>query len=543
MFGKKTVCKYCGTKLPADSTYCTFCGHVVDNARSSNFCPRCGQPVESGVRVCCHCGTRLAAVSRNVTAENSSKELGGNRQWMRIPGDIAQRFDIQDIKGFFSKKITVEQGTKAIFLQGGRYCGTLPAGVYDFGDIRSGLLNLNLEERAVVILIETGEIALSFSIQEGELQTRDHISIGAACMLTLRLEQPLEFLENYFKSGQHISSYDLEREIYPDVLSLFQQTVLQFSVEDLVGNQELSNILNQKFTATFIPKMLRKGFTVLSIHNISFTPGAYSEVYNVQRAGKIAADKARTDFATQSALRNFKNVDLIDDIEGSLAVQTAEQRKSHELIGRENDFWREQNNLDTCQGLEILQEIRDIQNRQTAVTLAQKEHELAILRENERVILENRSNASTEALLSILEKNNNSTEIAQLELAKRAVSLSPEQILAIQAGKSDAAAQALSLQYRAAEQKEFNQRTESICRESADRQERILDTALNMMGQTATAKSTAYTPAGTTIVSGGLGSSVVVDGSNSPQMMKICQNCKTNVPINARYCPACGKEV
>ena len=71
---------------------------------------------------------------------------------MRNRNDFARRFDEADLRGIFSKKVTIEQGTKALILQGGVYCGFLPSGVYTFGDL-STRLGLNLEKHTTIIIV------------------------------------------------------------------------------------------------------------------------------------------------------------------------------------------------------------------------------------------------------------------------------------------------------------------------------------------------------------------------------------------------------
>ena len=73
--------------------------------------------------------------------------------WTRQPADFARRFELEDIKGTFRKHIAVEQGTKAIFLQGGKFLGELLPGNYDAG----GLLlpsRLHTIDRAAVVKLK-----------------------------------------------------------------------------------------------------------------------------------------------------------------------------------------------------------------------------------------------------------------------------------------------------------------------------------------------------------------------------------------------------
>ena len=131
LFNKKITCS-CGHENPAGSQFCGSCGKRL-GGQANGVCPACGAKLDPGAAFCGKCGAKLLDSPQTIKTADTSKELGKNRQWMRMPGDFAQRFDIQDLRGVFAKRLTVEQGTKAILLQGGIYKGALPAGVYNLG--------------------------------------------------------------------------------------------------------------------------------------------------------------------------------------------------------------------------------------------------------------------------------------------------------------------------------------------------------------------------------------------------------------------------
>lgn len=48
-------CPYCGRKVMADATFCTYCGERI----GSKKCPHCGKTAEADAKFCSECGTRL----------------------------------------------------------------------------------------------------------------------------------------------------------------------------------------------------------------------------------------------------------------------------------------------------------------------------------------------------------------------------------------------------------------------------------------------------------------------------------------------------
>ena len=174
-----------------------------------------------------------------------------------------------------------------------------------------------------------------------------------------------------------------------------------------------------------------------------------------------------------------------------------------------------------------------------------------------------------EVLLSVMGSDNpHVKEIAEMEMMKRANSLSAEQLLALNA-KGDPAAAAESLgkminaekmeklnEQRIRDHQAFNTMIQAQFRENAAQMKSVMNAALASMGQTATARATAQNP-GATVIAGGK-RTVVVDtnrptaSANIPEDDEIsdretenthCPYCSENVPDENLYCPACGRRV
>jgi len=93
---------------------------------------------------------------------------------------------------------------------------------------------------------------------------------------------------------------------------------------------------------------------------------------------------------------------------------------------------------------------------------------------------------------------------------------------------------------RIKDQQTFNVTMQSQYKENAEQMKEVMNSALNAMGNTATARSTAQNP-GTTVVSGGMGMPVVM--SNNPQSKNICPHCGEVVSQEDWFCPSCRKKL
>ncbi|HJK16494.1 MAG TPA: hypothetical protein O0X44_02870, partial [Methanocorpusculum sp.] len=151
----------------------------------------------------------------------------------------------------------------------------------------------------------------------------------------------------------------------------------------------------------------------------------------------------------------------------------------------------------------------------------------------------------------ILMNGGTAEDVQKLEQMKRAQSLTPEQILALQTTDPKAAGEALAARAKLAsveelselrirDQQAFNQMMQTQYREHAEQMKEVLNTALGAMGQTATARATAQNP-GTTVVSGGMGSPVVVQVPSEVQ--KRCPFCSAVLSEPGTFCTSCGRKI
>ena len=269
-----------------------------------------------------------------------------------------------------------------------------------------------------------------------------------------------------------------------------------------ITQEEITVLYNQGYTKNSI--IGKTGIEILEISFIGFKEGAWREV--TEERGKLSVEtgKARAEFERKATIRSLETADAVDEIESKGAVANAAQEVTHRLddkeldhtLGKDSRIFEHEQGKRKQEFEEDLYEISQLKKLQ----LEGKKQRLEIERENERLTLENRSNASVEALISILGGDDPAAkQIAKLELEKRAASLTTEQILAIQSVESSAAAEALKAKYSAEEQKEFNKRTEEMYRENTENMKEVMNTtmkdvmttALNAMGSTATARATA----------------------------------------------------
>lgn len=542
IFNKEITCT-CGEINPANSKFCRNCGKPLTSA-TMNTCPSCGKQIKSGSKFCTKCGATLTQSPKREATVNTSKELNKNNVWMRQPDDFAQRFELSDINGLFTKIVTVQQGTGALFVQDGVYKGMLPAGQYNVETLRRRILGLITNKTTTVILVDTAEVPLAFSFDKTELRTKDANDVGASGQLTAKISEPLNFLENYLKGKDHISLTDIENTLHNELAQILRNTLSGYNVSELYGNAELPRKIGDELKNTLNANLRSKGIEITILNCIGFDEGAYLEVQKIRNQAKIDVDIARAEYERNIALNQLEAAEKIDRIDNGVAV------KIHAVDG-ENRVKKEfQNGRHEREDAELNHRLAhakakfEFQLEKEKAESEQDVHEISELNRVQAEKLErkiqNLSTAPIEVLIFMAKDSSKNAVLAKLELAKRGVSLTPEQLLAIQAADSPEAAKALAAKFSADEQKEFNKRAEAMMSENADRNERILEKAIDAMGKTATARATAQNP-GATIVPGGMGAPVVVN--TSPQNTKTCKHCGASLNEDDMFCNECGNRV
>jgi hypothetical protein len=171
--------------------------------------------------------------------------------------------------------------------------------------------------------------------------------------------------------------------------------------------------------------------------------------------------------------------------------------------------------------------------------------------EVERLTLEQRSKATAEALMSIVD-GPAAERLAGLERFRLQQNMSPEQLLALAASASPAAAEALGQKYAAKGQvstallqqmqKQLTEQRQ-MSEDYAARMERIMQTALQQMGGVATTRAQPFDAQQTVVVPGGLGAPVVIGPPGAPPTSQpTCPHCGAAMAREGSFCPACGKK-
>lgn len=326
----KLKCSNCGAANDKKSKFCSECG----NPLAGIVCSSCGMQIGAAYKFCPNCGATITQVTeQRSSTTHVSEERGKIRVWQRNPNDFAHRFEISDIKGLFSKKITVMSGTKAIFLQGGRFFGELPPGTYTVGGLIQVIKTLNIAEKATVILVDNSDVGLDFNISG--LRTKENFEAGVKGKIVVNIEEPIQFFNNIMKGREHMAMTDIEvMMLRNEMRNLLQSKVKQYSFEDLYGNLELKNELEQDFVHLLNTTLSRGGLKLVYMPYFDYDESYWQDL--------IAArgDSARDLIRRREQIKREAEMQLAEYEQKVAAKERAltSEEKEHEIEEEREDL-------------------------------------------------------------------------------------------------------------------------------------------------------------------------------------------------------------
>ncbi len=292
-------CSKCGEKNDKKNKFCSECGSPLGGI----VCSSCNMRMESDYKFCPGCGASTGQLPR-VEAMPARGDMERTGVWRRGSNDFAHRFEVSDIKGVFNKTVTVEQGTKAIFLQEGRFSGELPPGKYSVGGLIQAIKTLNLSEKATIVLVDDSDVRLDFNI--GGLRTLENFDTGVKGKVVITMEEPILFFNNLMKRRERTSITDIEVMLRDEMRNLFQSKVKRHSFEDLYGNLELKRELEQDFEYLLNTTLSRVGIKFIHMPYFDYDESYWRDIIEAQ------GDSARGLIKKREEIRQDANIRLVE---------------------------------------------------------------------------------------------------------------------------------------------------------------------------------------------------------------------------------------
>ena len=588
-------CSRCGGSAPKGLGLCGICSGEVST--TSKFCPRCGSDLAAAAPPLMQ-GGRWARAADDLAARVEVEDLAGRltKPMVVEHGNRALLFQAGRYQGELEPG-RYDMGGIASRMPGLSPDRPVAVVLMEAGDIaveleQAGLFSsdgFEYHARQKLVLRVADPEALHLNLMQAARQVKRAVF---ETTLSDEVQMILAGLVSRHPSQQLQDSGELRDQVETDLRGHLTTTLSRLGLE-LVQlrmialqcqaidelrqqNQQLARDtaeadLNEQRTK--LTQRLRETLTQEKMHAFQsekdfeqFIRQTEHELglKQVVQDDEMARLKERVEYERdrESVLRRIEIQNLRDEQERESAwkeLQAYEQRRDEQHRRELERRLRETGNEHEQQKLQL-----EMQRLEHTEQMRQAEHGMELLERTKRLEqeeleheqqvearrLNERSNATVEALLSIVDDPDAANRIAEMEKLRRKQHLTPEQLLVMAAEASPEAARALAQKYQAEGQmsqelaKRYEQQLEEQRRmadDQATRMERVMQTALEQMGHVAGTRARAQDHEQTVVVPGSLGGQPVVIGGQQPATPAACPHCGEKGPAGAKYCDKCGK--
>lgn len=479
----------------------------------------------------------------------------GTDRWERGPDDIAIRVESSEVsKRWLNRPFVVFDGTVALVFSQGRLQGKLPAGKHDIdGPFRKWLRG---DDPTTLVIVDEGDLTLDLNFEQ--LRTREEITLVLGMRLKLGLSDPTAFYRNVMKDKPRYLKPELQSYLEPELRDALLAFTSSHVIEDLYNKPGLRDEVRDAIGTRVGASLARIGYALVSIDRCEASSSQYDE-HRGRKAKVELADRLAGDEAAASEVRKRLRENRADDLRHHVLTKAQFLEAAHQAahqLGltdklREDEYKRlmarlEQDAIDYDRERQRSREVAgveheakidrirgesDIERKRDQLKLAEEARASALKtreelrkqdRENERQRIEalERASTSTKAMLS----GADAQVLLELEKLEQQKTLSAEQLLALAAEKSEAAASALGQRFAAEgklndkvieQLRQEVERQRAFSQEHAAQLERVMNQALEQMGKVASAKAASQGPGDQTIVTGGAGGPTIINPTKS----------------------------
>lgn len=478
------LCPECGASVRRAAKFCSACGKP--GPRSWAKCPACGKWVGGESRYCWHCRKPLNPELRGMTS-------GGI--WQRPAGVFAQRFEVPQLHDLLTRGVTVETGTVAVLLDEGAFKGVLPPGHHSLLTLKERLPLWGKTLPRTVILVDGGDVALPLRVEA--LRTAEGLPVdfyGEVAFAFLP-EQAEPFVANLIKAQPTVSY---------EALSFLLETDVRFVAENLAGTSTMDDLIRDPtrrlrfedaLRETLGASLERVGLQLVRVASAEFSGAEYEKLR--QKMGEV--DLKRRELEFDQRLRELLQSDEMKKLGSEQEMEAyvqqlafdkgvAAESRTHQLalmqqvqrheieakevaytFGQEMDRvgheinlkirWDDYDAERTVKAAEITDRVHDIkraaEGKDVEQALGWREKKLALERQDEaerkRVAREDLGErvrifegVKLETMLATIDDPARREQLLELYHQTQMSGRSAQEILALAATRSPAAAQALT---------------------------------------------------------------------------------------------------
>ena len=233
---------------------------------STVICPGCKNEVPR-LPFCNQCGNKLNGEEKT--------DISGNI-WQSPRDQFAARIDINDLEGFFKKKLIVEEGTRALLFESGKNIGELEAGTYTLDSFLRKFTHFGRSRKLSVVITKKSNLPLIFNI--ANCQTKEFLSVDVKVEVDFRVEDTALFVRNLLGGAKVYTEANLREVCYSTINNGIKREFSKYSIEELSNNYDLIDVFQKGIELSLSATLEGFGLKFMHIKAFDFKHEAYDEM-------------------------------------------------------------------------------------------------------------------------------------------------------------------------------------------------------------------------------------------------------------------------
>ena len=194
--------------------------------------------------------------------------------WNASEGDFATRLTLNDVPGFFSKQLTIAQGTRALIIDNGTYLGEVPPGTYTLQTFGEKLQFWKSQKQVDVILVRQDDMPLNFHGEK--IATADELLVSVKVRLVVQIQDTAVFARNLLGARPKLNAEEMGQIVSPIITQALRETIRQLNIAALC-TPEVRPLLLTGIKEATQTSLLRYGIVCADLHVASISNEQYDE--------------------------------------------------------------------------------------------------------------------------------------------------------------------------------------------------------------------------------------------------------------------------
>lgn len=284
-------------------------------------CPQCDRFRARGDRFCGGCG---APLSSDVILWGASND------------QFARRYTVDDVAGFWTKRLTVADNQIALVFAGGKLQSEVRGGSVDMGGLKRRILSLGRAERMTAIVMRDGPMAMEFSLERAA--TADDMTVRVTSQARIQVRNPLVLYGNVLSGQDELTVGELRRALYPLISSELSRAIRTATLDQLASGVDALRAVESR-----LPRLLADALEPLGLEAVQVR---LLEVYHPRleelRAGR--EDRHFDEVAEEDAI-GAEDRQFGRDRQTAAQGLRREEAETVDDVRRRNDIRREAERL------------------------------------------------------------------------------------------------------------------------------------------------------------------------------------------------------